>query len=75
MDNVLSLRRGALAVIRVYQVCISPLLGDHCRFVPSCSAYTADAITRHGVVRGSWIGLRRLARCHPLHRGGFDPVA
>ena len=62
------------ALIRVYQILISPLLGRHCRFEPSCSQYTIDAIGRWGVVRGSVLGLRRISRCHPFHSGGFDPV-
>jgi putative membrane protein insertion efficiency factor len=68
--------RGAvLLAIRVYQLLISPLLGPHCRFAPSCSAYAADAIARYGVARGGWQALRRVARCHPRHPGGYDPVA
>jgi putative membrane protein insertion efficiency factor len=69
------LRRVLLVVIRLYQVCISPLLGPHCRFEPSCSTYAAQALERHGLGRGIWRGLRRLARCNPLHPGGYDPVA
>jgi putative membrane protein insertion efficiency factor len=67
-------RGAALACIRAYQLVMSPWLGAHCRFAPSCSAYAADAIRRHGLVLGGWYGLRRLARCHPLHPGGYDPV-
>ena len=67
-------QRLALALIRCYRLCLSPLLGPHCRFVPSCSVYTAQAISRHGLRRGSWLGLTRVARCHPFHEGGFDPV-
>lgn len=61
-------------VIRSYQFAISPLLGSACRFAPSCSDYFIDAIRRHGALRGSWLGMRRLIRCHPLHPGGLDPV-
>ena len=64
----------ALALIRLYQRTLSPLLGTHCRFHPTCSAYTAEAISKHGVFKGGYLGLRRLLRCHPLHAGGFDPV-
>jgi len=65
---------ASVALIRVYQYVVSPWLGAHCRYVPSCSAYTAEAIRRHGVVSGMWSGVRRLLRCHPFHEGGFDPV-
>ena len=61
-------------LIRVYQRCISPLLGPRCRFYPSCSHYTLEAVEVHGVAYGLWLGLRRIARCHPLHPGGLDPV-
>jgi len=64
----------ALLLIRAYQTTLSPLLGTHCRFHPSCSSYTHEAIERHGVVRGTVLGLRRLLRCHPFHAGGIDPV-
>ena len=61
-------------LIRAYQLAVSPWLGAHCRFYPSCSAYTLEAVAEHGSVRGSWLGLKRLARCHPFHSGGYDPV-
>ena len=60
--------------IRLYQYCISPLLPAACRFYPSCSDYALQAILRHGIVRGGWLGLCRLARCHPWSSGGYDPV-
>jgi uncharacterized protein len=62
-----------LALIRLYQLTLSPLLGKSCRFEPSCSRYTAACIQLHGPGRGVWLGLRRLARCHPFHAGGYDP--
>jgi uncharacterized protein len=61
-------------VIHAYQFLVSPLLGPACRFAPSCSEYFIDATRRHGALRGSWMGARRLLRCHPLHPGGLDPV-
>ena len=60
--------------VRLYQYCISPLLPAACRFYPSCSHYVLQAIVRHGVLRGGWLGLRRLASCHPWSPGGYDPV-
>lgn len=63
-----------LLAIRAYQYAISPLLGNHCRFHPSCSCYTHEAIQKHGVVKGTWLGVRRIAKCHPWHEGGYDPV-
>jgi len=67
-------RRLVAAVIRAYQRFISPALPSSCRFHPSCSQYALEAVTRYGAVRGSWLAARRLARCHPFHPGGFDPV-
>lgn len=64
-----------MALIRIYQTLVSPWLGSHCRFAPSCSAYAREAIDRHGAGRGSWMALRRLLRCHPWNAGGWDPVA
>ena len=68
------LARLLITVIRGYQLLISPLLGPRCRFYPSCSRYTAEALAVHGVFRGIWLGLRRISRCHPFHPGGHDPV-
>jgi uncharacterized protein len=64
----------ALGLIRLYQRAISPLLPPACRFVPTCSVYAFEAIERHGVRLGSWLAVRRLARCHPFCAGGYDPV-
>ncbi|MEO5694867.1 MAG: membrane protein insertion efficiency factor YidD [Usitatibacter sp.] len=63
-----------LALIRAYRLVLSPWIGRQCRYTPSCSEYAAEAIERHGSLRGSWMGMRRIARCHPWHEGGFDPV-
>lgn len=60
--------------IELYRWTISPVLGPHCRFHPTCSAYAIEAIERHGAVRGGWMALRRIGRCHPWHAGGPDPV-
>ncbi|HRZ53460.1 MAG TPA: membrane protein insertion efficiency factor YidD [Candidatus Contendobacter sp.] len=68
------MRALLIALIRGYQWFISPLLGNHCRFYPSCSQYAREAIERHGAVRGVWLAIRRVARCHPWHPGGIDPV-
>jgi uncharacterized protein len=67
-------RQLVVLVIRGYQRFISPALPPACRFTPSCSQYTLEAVNRYGVVRGGWLGLRRIARCHPWHPGGPDPV-
>lgn len=63
-----------LLLIRAYQLAISPLLGNRCRFHPSCSEYSVDALRRYGVSRGLWLAMRRVGRCHPWHPGGYDPV-
>jgi len=62
------------ALVRVYQLAVSPALGPGCRFEPSCSEYARQAIERHGAFRGLWLGAKRLLRCHPFHPGGWDPV-
>ncbi|MDA8419548.1 MAG: membrane protein insertion efficiency factor YidD [Desulfobacteraceae bacterium] len=67
-------QRLAIRLLRTYQRLVSPLLPPSCRFHPTCSQYAIDAITAHGLVRGAWLALRRVMRCHPFHPGGFDPV-
>lgn len=68
------MKKILLWLIRGYQYAISPMLGQNCRYVPTCSAYAAEAITKHGAVKGGWLAFRRILRCHPLHHGGYDPV-
>jgi putative membrane protein insertion efficiency factor len=63
-----------VALVRLYQLTLSPLLGPRCRFYPSCSAYAIVALERHGATAGLWLSIRRLSRCHPWHAGGHDPV-
>jgi uncharacterized protein len=62
------------AAVRAYRWFVSPVLGPACRFHPSCSEYTEQALTRHGALRGSWLAARRVCRCGPWHPGGYDPV-
>ncbi len=66
--------RAALVAIGAYQRFVSPLLRSNCRYHPSCSHYTYEAIEIHGVTRGAWLGIKRIGRCHPFHEGGLDPV-
>jgi putative membrane protein insertion efficiency factor len=75
MHPVASLpRKGAILLLKGYKKFISPLLPPMCRFEPTCSVYAMQAIERYGVIRGGWLGARRLVRCHPLNEGGWDPV-
>ncbi|GGF10269.1 membrane protein insertion efficiency factor YidD [Pseudoalteromonas shioyasakiensis] len=67
-------KRCLVMLIRGYQKWISPLLGPHCRFNPTCSSYAIQAINLHGSVKGSWLAVKRILKCHPLHAGGDDPV-
>jgi putative membrane protein insertion efficiency factor len=68
------MRHFLILLIRAYQWLLSPLLGNHCRFYPSCSHYALEAIERHGPLRGGWLAVQRILRCHPWHPGGIDPV-
>lgn len=68
------MRTILITLIRVYRYTLAPFLAGHCRFHPSCSHYAEQAVACHGILRGSWYALRRLARCHPWHAGGSDPV-
>jgi putative membrane protein insertion efficiency factor len=63
-----------IRVLRLYKLLVSPLLPSACRFHPTCSEYMLEAVQRHGVLPGLWLGVKRLLRCHPFHQGGFDPV-
>ena len=68
------MQRLLIALLKGYKRFVSPLLPSACRFYPSCSEYMAEAIALHGPARGVWMGTKRLAKCHPFHEGGFDPV-
>ncbi len=72
--HVKAMRKLVILPIRFYRYAISPMMVSHCRFYPSCSAYAIEAIEHHGSLRGSWLATKRLARCHPWHPGGYDPV-
>ena len=66
--------RALILGVRFYQVALSPVLGGQCRYYPTCSAYAIEALQRHGALRGAWLAVRRIGRCHPFRPGGFDPV-
>ncbi|MGE0387183.1 MAG: membrane protein insertion efficiency factor YidD [Gammaproteobacteria bacterium] len=68
------MRRLVIGLIEVYRYLASPWLGNQCRFAPTCSVYAIEAIRRYGTLRGGWLALRRIGRCHPWHPGGYDPV-
>jgi hypothetical protein len=63
-----------IKLIKLYQLLLSPMLGQNCRFYPSCSHYAHESLNKHGVIKGSYLAMRRLSRCHPWHDGGYDPV-
>ena len=63
-----------IAPIKLYQLCISPFIGNRCRFHPSCSTYTLEAVAEHGAIKGSILSIKRISRCHPWSDGGYDPV-
>jgi hypothetical protein len=63
-----------IAMIQAYRYLLSPVIGTHCRYTPSCSQYALEALEAHGVLRGSWLAVKRVSSCHPWHAGGYDPV-
>lgn len=67
-------KKVAIFIILGYRYLLSPFLGHHCRFTPTCSCYAQEAIAQFGVIRGSWLALQRIFKCHPWHQGGYDPV-
>jgi putative membrane protein insertion efficiency factor len=67
-------RAPFVALIRFYQLCISPLTPPSCRFTPTCSQYALEAVEKYGALKGGWLAVRRILRCHPFHAGGYDPV-
>ncbi len=69
-----TMRKGLILLIRAYQLLVRPILGNHCRFYPHCSRYAIEAIEDHGPLKGVWLAMRRVLRCHPWHPGGVDPV-
>ncbi len=74
VDRMSGIQYIVVGLIRIYQWILSPLLGPACRFEPTCSEYASEAIVAHGLIRGAWLGIRRIGRCHPLGESGYDPV-
>lgn len=72
LNNVL--RKICIILIRFYQLCISPYLGSNCRFTPTCSSYAITALNKHGVFKGGVLAIKRILKCHPFNKGGYDPV-
>ncbi len=68
------MKRVLVLAVRFYQVGLSPMLPPSCRYYPTCSAYAIEALEKYGAIKGSWLGIRRILRCHPFRIGGFDPV-
>jgi putative membrane protein insertion efficiency factor len=68
------MRKLIVGILRLYKMTVSPLLPSACRYYPSCSQYTSQAVEKYGAARGLWMGVKRLSRCHPFHAGGLDPV-
>lgn len=68
------MRHVLILFVRAYQYLLSPFLGHSCRYYPTCSEYACQALARHGVIKGSWLAIKRIGRCHPWHPGGVDPV-
>ena len=72
--DIRAMQRVVIGILEAYKLFVSPLLPSACRYYPTCSEYMMDAIRKHGVWRGTWLGVKRLGRCHPFHEGGHDPV-
>ncbi len=68
------MKRLLVVLLRTYQYAISPFLGRRCRYYPSCSEYAVEAVQKYGALKGGWLGVKRVCRCHPWHPGGYDPV-